>query len=447
MPSFFEYNFQAEGHSIKTKFSTGLFINGKFVNGSNNTTIDVINPTTGKLINKVSEGTEKDVDRAVQAAQKAYDTTWGLNVCGVQRGKILIRIAELIERDIDEIAAVEALDNGKAFTIAKGFDASEAAACFRYYGGWATSTTESCWTDHSMELPAADVCMEACTSLATGNTIIIKPSEFTPLSLFVSLRCSKRLVFQPALSMSLTDMAKLSARLSSHMKIEKVAFTGSTAVGRTIMKAAAASNLKNVTLELGGKSPNIIFNDATSRPPFVGLRLVYFFNHGQCCCAGSRVFVQSGVYNRFVELFTAHVQKLKVGDPFKSETFQGPQVSQIQFDRIMGYIESGKSQGATVAIGGERIGSEGYFIQPTVFTDRSKFEDEADIIRQANDSIYGLAAAVFSRDISRALDVAHKLHAAQWFKQSGIGRELGEYALSNYTNIKAVHVNLTEPPP
>ncbi|QRW19790.1 aldehyde dehydrogenase family protein [Rhizoctonia solani] len=461
MPSFFEYNFQAEGHSIKTKFSTGLFINGKFVNGSNNTTIDVINPTTGKLINKVSEGTEKDVDRAVQAAQKAYDTTWGLNVCGVQRGKILIRIAELIERDIDEIAAVEALDNGKAFTIAKGFDASEAAACFRYY-------------DHSMELPAADVCMEACTGLATGNTIIIKPSEFTPLS---ALRVAA-LFEEAGLPAGVVNVVNgygqtVGAAISSHMKIEKVAFTGSTAVGRTIMKAAAASNLKN--------SPNIIFNDADLEAAVRWAAFGIFFNHGQCCCAGSRVFVQSGVYDRFVELFTAHVQKLKVGDPFKSETFQGPQVSQIQFDRIMGYIESGKSQGATVAIGGERIGSEGYFIQPTVFTDVkpdmkiiqeeifgpvvaiAKFEDEADIIRQANDSIYGLAAAVFSRDISRALNVAHKLHAGTvWvncynklnnqmpfggFKQSGIGRELGEYALSNYTNIKAVHVNLTEPPP
>ncbi|CCO36033.1 aldehyde dehydrogenase (NAD+) [Rhizoctonia solani AG-1 IB] len=501
MPSVFEYDFQAEGHEIKTKFSTGLFINGKFVDGSNNTTIDVINPTTGKVITKVSEGTEKDVDLAVQAAQKAYDSAWGLNVSGVERGKILIRIAELIERDIEEIAAVEALDNGKAFTIAKGFDASEAAACFRYYGGWADKhhgkvaeidDSRLGYTRHEpigvvgqiipWNFPLLMFAWKLAPALATGNTIIIKPSEFTPMS---ALRVAA-LFEEAGLPAGVVNVVTgygqtVGAAISSHMKIEKVAFTGSTAVGRTIMKAAAASNLKNVTLELGGKSPNIIFNDADLEAAVRWAAFGIFFNHGQCCCAGSRIFVQSGVHDKFVELFTAHVQKLKVGDPFKSETFQGPKVSQIQFDRIMGYIESGKSQGAKVATGGGRLGNEGYFIQPTVFTDVkpdmkiiqeeifgpvvaiAKFEDEADIIRQANDSIYGLAAAVFSRDISRAIGVAHKLHAGTvWvncynklnnqmpfggFKQSGIGRELGEYALSNYTNIKSVHVNLTEPAP
>ncbi|CAE6371961.1 unnamed protein product [Rhizoctonia solani] len=477
MPSIFEYNFEDHGHKFATKFSTGLLIGGKWVDGSNNTTIDVVNPTTGKVIAKISEGTEKDVDLAVQAAQKAYDTTWGLNVSGVDRGKILMKIAQLIERDIEEIAAVEALDNGKAFSIAKAFDASEAAACFRYYGGWADKHHIIPWN-----FPLLMFAWKLAPALATGNTVIIKPSEFTPLS---ALRVAA-LFEEAGLPAGVVNVVSgygqtVGAAISSHMKIEKVAFTGSTAVGRTIMKAAAASNLKNVTLELGGKSPNIIFNDADLEAAVRWAAFGIFFNHGQTCCAGSRVFVQAGVYDKFVELFTAHVNKLKVGDPFKSETFQGPQVSQVQFDRIMGYIESGKSQGATVATGGERLGTEGYFIQPTVFTDVkpdmkiiqeeifgpvvaiAKFEDEDDIIRQANDSIYGLAAAVFSRDISRALNIAHKLHAGTvWvncynklnnqmpfggFKQSGIGRELGEYALANYTNIKSVHVNLTEPAP
>jgi len=501
MPATFEYNFEADGHQIKTKFSTGLLINGKFVDGSNGTTIDVVNPTTGKVITKISEGSEKDVDLAVQAAQKAYDTVWGLNVSGVKRGQILIRMAELIERDLDEIAAIEALDNGKAFSIAKGFDASEAAACFRYYGGWADKhhgkvaeidDSRLAYTRHEpigvvgqiipWNFPLLMFAWKLAPALATGNTVIIKPSEFTPLSALRVAALFKEAGFPDGVVNVVPGYGQtVGAAISSHMKIEKVPFTGSTAVGRTIMKAAASSNLKNVTLELGGKSPNIIFNDADLEAAVRWAAFGIFFNHGQTCCAGSRVFVQAGVHDKFVELFTAHVNKLKIGDPFKAETFQGPQVSQVQFDRIMGYIESGKSQGATVAAGGERHGTEGFFIQPTVFTNVkpemkiiqeeifgpvvaiAKFEDEEDIIRQANDSIYGLAAAVFSRDISRALVVAHKLHAGTvWvncynklnnqmpfggFKQSGIGRELGEYALANYTSVKSVHVNLTEPAP
>jgi len=501
MPATFQYNFEAEGHPIKVNFNTGLLIGGKWVDGANKTTIDVINPTTGKLITKVSEGTEKDVDLAVKAAQHAYDNSWGLKVSGVERGKILMKIATLIERDIEEIAAVEALDNGKAFSIAKGFDASEAAACFRYYGGWAdkiqgkvveVDESRLAYTRHEpigvvgqiipWNFPLLMFAWKLAPALATGNTIVIKTSEFTPLS---ALRVAA-LFEEAGLPAGVVNLVTgygntVGAAISSHMHIEKVAFTGSTLVGRVIMKAAAASNLKNVTLELGGKSPNIVFNDADLDAAVRWAAFGIFFNHGQCCCAGSRVFVQAGVYDEFVEKFTAHVAKLKVGDPFSHDTFQGPQVSQIQFDRIMGYIESGKSQGATVALGGERHGSEGYFIKPTVFTDVkpdmkiiqeeifgpvvaiAKFEDEDDIIRQANDSVYGLAAAVFSRDVSRALGVAHKLHAGTvWvncynklnnqmpfggFKQSGIGRELGEYALSNYTQVKSVHVNLTEPAP
>lgn len=242
------------------------------------------------------------------------------------------------------------------------------------------------------------------------------------------------------------------------------------------MEAAAKSNLKNITLELGGKSPNIVFNDADLDQAVNWAAFGIYFNHGQCCCAGSRIFVQEGIYDEFLKRFTEKSRSIKVGDPFASDTFQGPQVSEIQYNRIMGYIESGKSQGAKVHIGGERHGNEGYFIQPTIFLDSSpdmrivqeeifgpvsvviKFKDEEDVVRQANDTVYGLAAAVFTRDVSRAITTAHKLKAGTlWvncynqlhsnvpfggFKQSGIGRELGEYALSNYTEVKAVHVNL-----
>jgi len=260
------------------------------------------------------------------------------------------------------------------------------------------------------------------------------------------------------------------------MKIEKVAFTGSTLVGRKIMEAAAKSNLKDVTLELGGKSPNIIFDDADLDQAVNWASHGIYWNHGQACCAGSRIFVQAGIYDEFLHKFTEKSKSLKVGDPFATDSYQGPQVSQIQYDRIMDYIESGKSEGATVHLGGDRNGEEGYFINPTIFTDTKphmkivqeeifgpvgvviKFENEEDVIRQANDTVYGLAAAVFSQNINRALTTAHKLKAGTaWvncvnqlhanvpfggFKQSGIGRELGEYALKNYTAVKAVHVNL-----
>lgn len=260
------------------------------------------------------------------------------------------------------------------------------------------------------------------------------------------------------------------------MDIDKVAFTGSTVVGRTILQAAAKSNLKKVTLELGGKSPNIVFNDANIEDAISWVNFGIFFNHGQCCCAGSRIFVQEGIYDKFIEQFKARTAKNVVGDPFKPDTFQGPQVSQLQFDRIMNYIQSGKESGAKVETGGERHGNEGYFIQPTIFSGVSpdmkisqeeifgpvctisKFKTEEDVINQGNDTTYGLAAAVHTTDLNTAIRVSNKLKAGSvWvnsynlisyqapfggFKESGIGRELGKYALANYTQVKTVRVRL-----
>ena len=260
------------------------------------------------------------------------------------------------------------------------------------------------------------------------------------------------------------------------MDIDKVAFTGSTVVGRTIMQASAKSNLKKVTLELGGKSPNIVFKDANIEDAISWVNFGIFYNHGQCCCAGSRIFVQEDIYDKFIESFKARTHKNVVGDPFHPDTFQGPQVSQLQYDRIMGYIKDGKEAGAKVVTGGERHGEEGYFIQPTIFADVtsdmkivkeeifgpvcsiSKFKDEEDAIKQGNDTTYGLAAANHTTNLNTAIRVANELKAGTvWvnnynmlnyqvpfggFKESGIGRELGEYALENYTQIKAVRIRL-----
>ncbi|KAG6333421.1 hypothetical protein ID866_5671 [Astraeus odoratus] len=496
MPTVFEHAFHTPVFKGKVSFSTGLFINGQFVDGSHRTTIDVINPTNGKVVAAVSEGTPKDVDLAVEAAEKAFETTWGLNCPGTERGKLLGKLASLIEEHADELAALEALDNGKAFNMARNVDVTAAAECIRYYAGWAdkitgqvieTSEEKLTYTRHEpigvvgqiipWNFPLLMFVWKIAPALATGNTIVIKPSEFTPLTALRMCHLVQEAGFPPGVLNVITGYGNtVGSAITSHMKIHKVAFTGSTLVGRKVMESAAKSNLKTVTLELGGKSPNIIYDDADLEQAVNWAAFGIYFNHGQCCCAGSRIFVQEGIYDKFLKLFTARTQGVKIGDPFAAETFQGPQVSEIQYKRIMGYIESGKKDGATVHIGGGRHGSEGYFIQPTIFLDTKpdmkivqeeifgpvsvliKFKDEEDVVRQANDTVYGLAAAVFTKDVNRAISTAHKLKAGTlWincynqlhsnvpfggFKQSGIGRELGEYALNNYTEVKAVHVNL-----
>jgi aldehyde dehydrogenase (NAD+) len=267
-------------------------------------------------------------------------------------------------------------------------------------------------------------------ALATGNTVVLKTAEQTPLSGLVFASLVKEAGFPPGVLNIISGFGKTAgAALSSHMDVDKIAFTGSTLIGRTIMKAAASSNLKKVTLELGGKSPNIVFNDADIEEAISWVNFGIYYNHGQCCCAGSRIYVQEGIYDKFIEAFKARALQNKVGDPFHPETFQGPQVSQLQYDRIMGYIQSGKEQGATVVTGGERHGDKGYFIQPTIFADVSqdmkimqeeifgpvcaiaKFKTEEDAIRLGNDTAYGLAASVHTKDLNTAVRVSNAIKA------------------------------------
>ncbi len=267
-------------------------------------------------------------------------------------------------------------------------------------------------------------------ALATGNTVVLKTAEQTPLSGLVLAQLVKQAGFPPGVLNIISGFGAVAgAALSNHMDVDKIAFTGSTAVGRTIMKAAASSNLKRVTLELGGKSPNIVFNDADIDEAISWVNFGIYYNHGQCCCAGSRIYVQAGIYDKFIEAFRARALANKVGDPFEADTFQGPQVSQVQYDRIMGYIQSGKEDGARVVTGGERHGEKGYFIQPTIFADVSqemkimqeeifgpvcaiaKFETEEDAIRLGNDTAYGLAASVHTKDLNTAIRVSNGLRA------------------------------------
>ncbi|KAI0042012.1 indole-3-acetaldehyde dehydrogenase [Auriscalpium vulgare] len=521
MSTTFTYEFDTEAYKGKVSFPTGIFIDGQFSAGSEGKTIDIVDPTNGRVLTTVAEGTAADVDRAVVAAKRAYDSVWGLKTPGYQRGVFLARLADLMEAHIDELSALEALDAGKPFLWAKNIDVTGAIATIRYYAGWADKmhgkvieTTEDklAYTRHEpfgvvgqiipWNVPLVMMAFKLGPALATGNALVLKPSEVTPLTALRMCSLINEAGFPPGTANIVVGYGNtVGQAISEHMGIDKIAFTGSTLVGRKVMEAAAKSNLKNVTLELGGKSPNIIFDDADLDAAVQWTSYGIFWNQGQACCAGTRIFVQEGIYDQFLKAFTEKARSLKLGHTFELETYQGPLISDIQFTRVMSYIECGKQEGAnvhlggerhgeagywvqptikqegaTVHLGGERHGEAGYWVQPTIFTDTTpdmrivreeifgpvgvliKFKDEDDVLRQANDTLYGLAAAVFTPDVSRALRVAHTLQAGTvWvncinmvhanvpfggYKQSGIGREQGEYALDNYTNVKAVHVNL-----
>jgi len=413
-----------------------------------------------------------------------------------ERGRLLYRLADLIEQNADQLARLETLDNGKPLSIAKAVDVTKAIACYRYFAGWADKVQGKtipidgdffCYTRHEpigvigqiipWNYPLLMQAWKLAPALATGNTIVMKPAEQTPLS---ALRLGELIVeagFPEGVVNLLPGFGSTAgAAIARHMDVDKVAFTGSTEVGRLIMEAAAKSNLKRISLELGGKSPNIIFSDTDLDDAVEGAHLGLFVNQGQSCCAGSRVFVEETIYDEFVEKSIARARKRRVGDPLDPRTDQGPQVSESQFDRIMGYIESGKREGATLACGGERVGDRGYFIQPTVFADvrdemkiaREEifgpvmsiipFKDMDEVIARANHTTYGLAAGVWTRDIKKAHAVANSMRAGTvWvncyhvldtrapfggYKQSGMGRELGEYGLQQYTEVKTVTLKL-----
>jgi aldehyde dehydrogenase (NAD+) len=476
--------------------ATKLLINNCWVPSESGKTFATVNPSTGEEICQVAEADAADVDKAVLAARAAFEQGPWKKMRASERGRLLHRLADLIEQNTDALARLESMDNGKPLSIAKAVDVAKTVACYRYFAGWADKVQGKtipidgdffCYTRHEpigvvgqiipWNYPMLMQAWKLAPALATGNTVVMKPAEQTPLS---ALRIGELIVeagFPEGVVNLLPGFGHTAgAAIARHMDIDKVAFTGSTEVGRLIMEAAARSNLKRITLELGGKSPNIIFEDVDLDEAVEGAHLGLFVNQGQSCCAGSRVFVEQKIYDEFVEKSIARAQKRKVGDPLDPRTDQGPQVSQSQFDRVMGYIEAGKSEGATLACGGERVGDRGYFVQPTVFSgvqDDMKiareeifgpvmsvipFKDVDEVIKRANRTTYGLAAGVWTRDIKKAHAVANGVRAGTvWvncyhvldtrapfggFKQSGIGRELGEYGLQQYTEVKTVTVKL-----
>jgi aldehyde dehydrogenase (NAD+) len=476
--------------------ATNLLINNRWVPSESGRTFATINPSTGEEICQVAEADKADVDKAVKAARAAFEQGPWKKMRASERGRLLNRLADLIEKDSETLARLETLDNGKPLHVAKAVDVAKTIACYRYFAGWADKVQGKtipidgdffCYTRHEpigvvgqiipWNYPMLMQAWKLAPALATGNTVVMKPADHTPLS---ALRIGE-LILEAGFPEGVVNLLPgfgptAGAAIASHMDIDKVAFTGSTEVGRLIMEAAAKSNLKRITLELGGKSPNIIFEDTDLDEAVEGAHMGLFVNQGQSCCAGSRVFVEEKIYDAFVEKSVARARKRRVGDPLDPRTDQGPQVSQSQFDRVLGYIESGQRDGATLACGGDRVGDRGYFIQPTVFSDvrdemqiaREEifgpvmsvipFKDVDEVVERANRTSYGLAAGVWTRDIKKAHAVANAVRAGTvWvncyhvldtrapfggFKQSGIGRELGEYGLQQYTEVKTVTVKL-----
>jgi acyl-CoA reductase-like NAD-dependent aldehyde dehydrogenase len=472
-----------------------LLINGKWVAPKSGKTFETINPATEDVLTLVAEGDKADVDEAVKAARKALEEgKWG-KIGPHERARCLYRIAELIDQHTDELAELESLDNGKGITFSKAFDVPAAAETFRYYGGWCTKLYgETNPSDPSMfnytlrepvgvcgqiipwNFPLLMAAWKLGPALACGNTVILKPAEQTPLT---ALRLGE-LILEAGLPEGVVNIITgmgpgAGSSIAEHPDIDKVAFTGSTEVGKLILKASAG-NLKRVSLELGGKSPNIIFPDADMAQAIPTSMMGVFFNSGQVCCAGTRIFVQKDMYDNVVDQLTTFSKNMTYGDPLDPKTVMGPVVSKDQFDRVKGYLEVGRNEGAKVQSGGETGKGKGYFVQPTVFSGVNNnmkiareeifgpvataipFKDETDAVFQGNDTEYGLAAAVWTRDISRAHRVARTLKAGTvWvncynqldpispfggYKQSGFGRELGKHALELYSQIKSVYVKL-----
>ena len=474
-----------------------LLIGGQFVESVSGKRFRTNNPATGDPICEVDEADAEDVELAVRAARKAFDarSPWR-RMSGAERSKMIFKLADLMEKNLAQLAALETLDGGKPFFTARAADVPAAIACFRYFAGWADKLQGKtipvqgeyfCYTRHEpvgvvgqiipWNYPLMILAWKLAPALAAGNTIVLKPAEQTPLS---ALRMAELIVeagFPDGVVNVLPGYGPTAgAAIARHMDVDKVAFTGSTEVGRVVMAEAAKSNLKRVSLELGGKSPNIVFADADLDRAIEGSHQALFFNQGQSCCAGSRTFVEDAVYDEFVERSAARAKKRRVGDPFAPRTEQGPQVDAAQFERVSGYIAAGISEGARLVTGGNRIGTEGYFLEPTVFADVQdsmkiareeifgpvmsiiRFREVEEVIERANNTEYGLAAGVWTRDIGKAHAIANFVRAGTiWvncynvldaaapfggFKQSGFGRDMGEYALAQYSEIKTVTIKL-----
>jgi len=471
---------------------SGIFINNEWMKSESGNTFPTVNPATGKVIAEVQEGDAADVDKAVDAATKAFqlNSPWR-KMDASQRGNLLNKLADLMERDRALLASLETLDNGKPYAISYYADLELSIKCYRYFAGWADKNHGKvipldgnfhCYTRHEpvgvcgqiipWNFPLLMQAWKLGPALATGNCVVMKLAEQTPLSGLYIAQLIKEAGFPAGVVNMVPGYGPTAGgAIVNHPDIDKVAFTGSTEVGKIIQRQAA-DTLKRVTLELGGKSPNIVLKDADIAHAVEIAHMGLFFNMGQCCCAGSRLMVEESIYDEFVERSVERANKRVVGDPFKGSTEQGPQIDEEQMKKILGYVGSGKAEGAKLLAGGNRHGDTGYFVEPTIFADVTddmkicqeeifgpvlsiqKFSTAEEAVARANKNSYGLAAAVHTKDIGKAISLSNSLRAGTvWincynvlgnqapfggYKMSGIGREGGQYGLENYTEVKTV---------